>query len=95
MQDVIITQGITIEELLSKMGTMVDGKIKEAIEAVHPKESPDDLLTYHEILRIYNMKSYDYVSNRVSKAKIEQQLKDGAVAIRRADAELLFRKKRA
>ena len=90
--ETVITQGIQVDDLLSRIGQIVDERVKEAIEAIAPKESPDDLLNYHEVARTYNLSTVSYISNKVCASQVMQFRKDGLVCIRRADAEKLFRK---
>lgn len=94
MEGTIIIQGVTADVFFAQIGEIVDAKVKEAVEAVRLKESPDDLLTYDDIMRVYNMSAKSYISTRVSEEKIMQHKKGGIVAITRADAEMLFRKRK-
>ena len=90
--DTIIIQGIPAEDFFGRIEQIVEKRVKEAVEAITPKESPEDLLNYHEVARIYNMATVSHISRRVSEENIQQHKKDGKVCITRHDAEKLFRK---
>lgn len=76
-----------------ELRSMMLGVAVEAVRiATKPQESPEDLLNYHEVARIYNMATVSHISRRVSEENIQQHKKDGKVCITRQDAEKLFRK---
>lgn len=88
----VIIQGIAADDFFGRIEQIVEDRVKKAIDAVTPKESPDDLLNYHEIAKTYNMGTISHISRRVSEESIQQHRKDGKVCITRKDAEKLFRK---